>query len=310
MEIKLGIIGQGGTGKTELIRALQMMLIRNLINPGPSLEFAPVDHQSAKAMAANFEKHEAEVGIKSPPRTADAMDFEYALKQGGKTVGTFVYHDAIGQLLDIPELDEIRQNQENAFIEKLALSNVLWALIPIRVRHGVVDVDDSKIHIIKNYILEAIRVRQRKRIPSKISLAVVITRSELIGSDTKSETIEVIKDACTRISKHFTAFVGDNVVIWSSVLFPVSAFGFDNFIEEKLNGVQGDGNQGYYLACGTYRPWNLSKLLLWSLCASVEQPAGGLFAHHSGANSDLASRLAEALSQTEGPALPLKKGTF
>lgn len=310
MEIRLGVIGQGGTGKTELIRALQMMLMQNMIDPGPDLEFGPVNHQSAKEERANFEQHEAEVAKASPSRTVEARDFEYALKQGGNIVCKFVYHDAIGQLLDTPDLDQTGLNQETAFIEKIALSNVLWVVIPIRIRFGEIMVDDSKVDLVKNYISEAIKFRNKKRISSKISLAIVMTRSDLIGSELSKETLDAIGEASEKIIKKFKNFVEKNDIIWSSVLYPVSAFGFGNSIEEKISTAQNNGSQGYYLAGPTYEPWNLSKLLLWSLCAAVHQPTGGLLRRHSGPNSDLASNLSEALGGTAGPALPLKLGSY
>jgi hypothetical protein len=310
MEIRLGVIGQAGTGKTELIRALQMLLMQNLIDPGPGLEFASVDHQSAKEMDADFKAHEANVVRESPVRSEEARDFEFALKQGGNTVCRFIYHDAIGQLIDTHDLNEDGRNKENAFIEKITHCNVLWVVMPIRVKYDEVIIDLSKISIIKSYISKAIKDRLKKGISSKISVALVMTRSELVGPEERQETLDMIEVACDSIIEDFKTFIIDHKAIWSSVLFPVSAFGFDNFIEVKIDGGQNDGSQGYYVAGRTYKPWNLSKLLLWSLCAGVQQPTGGLLSGRPGLNSDLASRLTQALSQTKGPAKSVKAGSF
>jgi|ERR1700733_11311774 len=304
-EIRLGIAGQGDAGKTVLLRAIETILCD--INPGPGLELADLNAELAKKRYS--ELHEATEAFRTQGsvRTTTARDFRYAVVDGTKQVMTFVYHDAIGQLLQQTELDDPDKKKHAEFVNKLSHADILWAVIPVRDVGGDIGIQMQEISIVKQYIADAIRLREARSDASKVSVAVVLTKADVLGQGGFDEAKPTLAKLVNQIGDRFFNLIERSPSIWSGVVFPVSAFGFENStLQETSTDSQHHDEKRYLVDGDSLNPWNIDKLLLWSLASGLEQPRGRPKADKLSNNIELTGRINGALALTGGPALVLK----
>lgn len=308
LQIKLGVVGQADSGKTVIVYGIQESLGK--IDPGEGLKLGAIDHEHAKHIQQETKKFTEILRTQSSAQSGSLVDFEYALRQGNKNLLTITYHDSIGQLLELTssQLDAQSEELHNKYLNNISKCNVLWAVIPVRIKEGVPDFDDSEIEIVISYISKAINLRLKHGNRSPFSLAVVISRIDIIGPYEESELKPAITELTLNIGRRFEDFVMNCSSIWQSAVFPVSAFGFTNYEVKYENTGDGNRDQRYYLSRSMMEPWNLNKLLLWSICTGLEQPHESSIIGRLPVYSRLAARIGGSLSQTYGPMLTIKPG--
>lgn len=228
--------------------------------------------------------------------------------RGTKDLLSIVYHDPIGQLLQQTSLGALDAENHSKYLRNLSSCNIIWAVVPLRIFNGEPTVRDDEIEIVQSYVAESINARIRDGTTAPVSLAIVISRIDAMGQYSEQEARSDIVRLVNEVGKKFERLAVKTDLIWSCVVFPVSAFGFNNHALQSSATKDGSQEQHYLLAGPTMRPWNLDKLLLWSLCIGLEQPTGHTIFRRARANSDLASRVGDSLSRTEGPFLTLKAG--
>lgn len=129
--VRLGIIGHGESGKTCMLNAVRRTVTGTYI--GKQLHLGMLNAEKAKEELVAVRQAEGELRSSGAlGMTLFANDFQYAIFEGASPVVTFVYHDAIGQLLQRINLGDEEQEDHDQFITRLTAADILWAVLPVR----------------------------------------------------------------------------------------------------------------------------------------------------------------------------------
>jgi hypothetical protein len=194
------------------------------------------------------------------------QSFSYCIRQGHTPLMRFFYHDAIGQLLETSraELGKEREADHRTFITNIKDADVLWAVVSVN-QHldGTVWLDQDEAEIVKSYVVEVLEKRSDS---SPLSLAIVLSKSDLAGPENDDETKAKKVELMETVADEFRDLAEHSRRIHAAAVFPTSAFGWDN--AEAI-----EGHLGYSRTTkGRMEPYNVDKLLLWSLSHGLAQP--------------------------------------
>jgi hypothetical protein len=204
----------------------------------------------------------------------------------------FIYHDHIGQMLKMTraELGD-RESERKAFFNDVKDAHVLWAVVSLhRSPDRKIWLDRDEVDIVKSYLNEAL---ERRSDAEPLTLAVVMTKADLVsGADgderkTKLELMRTVADQFRNMAEYSRR-------VNAAAVFPTSAFGWDN--SEDITDKPGFSRT----TKGRMEPYNLDKLLLWSLVQGLEQPRKPR--HPNGLDFKVANRLNEVLGRLPGKA--------
>lgn len=300
--LRLGIIGCGDSGKTCLLNAIRRTVMD--VHPGKQLHMGMARAASARmdllsAVKGRYAEEalwrQGGLGITPTPN-----DLEYAIFEGAKPVVTFVHHDAVGQLLNFWRLGDEDLNSHVEFISRTSTADILWAVIAVQKEYEQKEcyIDRDELHLVMGYTKEAIHHMSESR---KVSVGIILTMADRAGTLGPAHMRATLDGLAAEVARRFTPFFENESKVWSSCVLPVSAFGLDK--AEELETSSKEAARETILNSQTLEPWNVDKLLLWSLVSGLSQP-------RSRAEHDEAMRiwslLKPSLDRTSGPAINIK----
>lgn len=189
------------------------------------------------------------------------------------------------------------RNRER-FVSTIANAHVVWVLIPVQASETG---EPRGIHLkdltlTKGYLREAIRKR-KPGVP--VSIAFLITKADILG-ETSQSALESMQSASECVAQSFGPLLDHSKEVLLSAIFPVSSLGFGNaYLRADTSEPQWSLQSGM-----DFKPWNVDKLLLWSLTCGLThqdrmQPNNGHF-------QSLAKRLSTDAESLPGWVRPLK----
>src|SRR4051812_5626054 len=298
LEVRLGLVGQGESGKTCMLNGIRRILFD--IDLGPELEFGKSAEGIKKLI---YERNQAEQILtknNALARTTEAGDFDFDVFDGSSKIMTFIYHDAIGQLFQDVELGKEDRQRHTFLMKTLTQADVLWAIIGVRKGLKGPDFDTDEVEIVKGYVREAIKNRSGVH---KISVGIVLTKADAAGDDEESEaTRKNLNKLMDKAASRFSTLLERESKVWSACVFPVSSFGFGTSEDrDNVSTFSRDNARKAVLTNGRLQPWNIEKLLLWSLICGLEQPRPRRSEELDGLDLAVSRRLSPALNRMTGP---------
>lgn len=262
-EIRLAVIGKGASGKTVMRAAVQKIGLRRRLGEG--FEFGPLNRLDTKATIRSISDAEKKAYESIIQRTTKAEDFRYALFRAENEFFTFLYSDAIGQLLsDTDEQGGPNQDAHYEFMKVLSTADVIWACLPLNVSGDGATFDEDDCSTIKSYLRDILKKRVEG---SAFALAVTLTKADRAASiQGNHESARPVLDVLMKKARHeFEDLIRYSPKVSNGAVFPVSAFGFGN--AQKLEGIS-DAT----IVNKEMEPWNVDTLLFWSLDCGLLQP--------------------------------------
>lgn len=301
--IKLGIIGQGESGKTCMLNAVRRTVLNQSL--GDKLYYGALSATEMKILIDELAKAESALAKGSLGMTYVANEYSHAINEGAKTVLSFIYYDAIGQLLKHVDIkgDELRRHVE--FQKRMSIADVLWAVIPLYKTTKGCSISSTELQVIMSYVKDAVDERPENR---KVSIGILLTKADIAGTSESANTKTILDNIASEVVKKFKPLIQYDDRVWSSCVFPVSSFGFDNVVEREiqLTTTKEAVQQLVLNENNNLEPWNIHKLILWSLICGLSQPRPRTEDEESEAKR-LASILNPIMNQTSGPVLVVKE---
>lgn len=272
---------------------------------GERLYYGALSATDMKVIIDELKKAETILTAGSMPMTMAASEHSHAINEGAKTVLSFTYYDAIGQLLKLVELSKDEQRRHTEFQKRMSIADVLWAVIPLKKGPKGCYIDRDELQVILAYIKDAIDARPDN---CKVSVGILLSKSDLVGTNESSGARTALDTLAHEAVRKFKPLINNEPRVWASCVFPVSSFGFNNAVDREIQSTTTkeaiqqlvlDENSGM-------EPWNINKLLLWSLVCGLSQPRPRKEDEENEAKR-LASILSSIANQTIGPVLVVKE---
>lgn len=292
--VKLTVIGTSAAGKTYLLNAIHRLIFGGITLKN-GLRIGVLDAQDT---TMRFNEIETNVRVMQKallPSTDMKYDFGFRLFRQVKPVIHIVYHDDVGQILT--DDDEKRKSSRGEFLKTLSQATVLWLLLPIQVdKDGkYLGISNKDILLAEGYLQDALQNRT-----SPLAFAILLTKADILEDLEQEKAKQELRELHTKLKNRFEWLIGCDFIS-TSALFPVSTFGFDN--AQLITDPNGTNEKGSYTLRGTdLKPYNVDKLLLWSLsCACYQTPTPQI--------DDVVKReILTNLQQLDGLVFPLKGG--
>ncbi len=263
--VKLAVIGTSSAGKTYLLNA-----IHRLIFGGITLKNGlRIGALNAEDTTVKFNEIEGNVRLmqKMPlPSTAIKYDFDFRLWHQVKPVLHIVYHDNVGQILT--DGDPKRNPSRNDFLKIISQANVVWLLLPMQVdREGkYLGIAQKDILLAEGYLQDALQNRTNR---SPLAFAILLTKADVLVDLEQESTKQELHSLHATLKARFEWLIGCDFIS-ASALFPISTLGFGN-AQLFANSDTSDEVGAYTLLGNDLKPYNVDKLLLWSLSCACYQ---------------------------------------
>jgi len=294
--VKLAVIGTGNSGKTYLLNAIHRLIFGGItLKNGLS-----IGAQSAQDTTVKFREIETNIKLMqkdSLPRTTMKYDFDFCLWHRVKQVVHIVYHDSVGQILTDP--DPKRNASRGEFLKVISQATVVWLLLPMQVdKNGeYIGINHKDVELAKGYLRDALQNRA-----SPLAFAILLTKADVLNNLEQEPSKQELHKLHVWLKNEF-GFLTSNDFISVAALFPISTLGFDN---AQLVTNDKDETVDYILRGNDLKPYNVDKLLLWSLTSACYQSSP---ADSATQVDDVVKReLLNNLHQLEGLNLALKEG--
>lgn len=264
-EVKLGIIGTSTAGKTYLVTAINSLVLGGKLVLTDGLEIAVINGIDTTTRLEDVKDTVNLMKQQALSSTVANKEFHFRLIYGIDDVVAITYHDHVGQVLE--ESDSDKDQLRANFVRNIAESNVVWFLLPLQVdstgRYIGVLMDD--IVLAKAYFRDGLRQRVNSGITSPLVFAIALTKVDVLGTtgllQEKQELVDIYRD----LKAHFQGIVGSEHISVAAI-FPISVLGFENteFVNEH-------DKSEFLLAGKDLQPYNVDRLLLWSLLSVTYQ---------------------------------------
>jgi GTPase SAR1 family protein len=283
--VRLGVVGQEAAGKTCMLNGLRHVMRDTKLVSG--LEFSRGSPEEVLEDLRIRNLIDTTTGKNALASTRATESFIYYIRQGYTRVLKLIYHDHIGQMIMMTkaELGD-REGERKTFLNNVKDAHVLWAVVSLhRSPDGKIWLDRDEADVVKSYVTEAL---ERRSDAEPLTLAVVVTKADLIlGADGDEKKIK--QELMRTVDEQFRNLAEYSRRVNAAAVFPTSAFGWDN--SEEIADKPGFSRT----TKGRMEPYNLDKLLLWSLVQGLEQPRKPR--HPCGLDFKVASRLNEVLGR-------------
>lgn len=267
--MKLGIIGTSTAGKTYLVTAINRLVLGGKLRLTDSLEITVVDGIDT---TKRLQETKDVIDIMQQQALGSSVvgkDFDFRLVHGGiDDVVAITYHDHVGQALT--DADSSKDQSRSELISNVSKSDVIWFLLPLQVdnvgKYAGVKMDD--LVLAQAYLRDCLRERVNSGIASPLAFAIVVTKADILGTAEFFKEKQEIIDLCDDLKSRFEGLIGSQHISVAA-FFPVSVLGFDNaeFVSEN-------NETTFLLASNDLQPYNVDRLLLWSLLAAAYQKEG------------------------------------
>lgn len=257
--VRLAVIGTGSAGKTYLLNA-----IHRLIFGGITLKSGlRIGALTAEDTTVKFNEIEANIKLmqKMPlPATAIKYDFDFRLWRQVKPVLHIVYHDNVGQILT--DSDPKRNPSRKDFLKIIAQANVIWLLLPMQVdkEGNYLGIAQKDILLAEGYLQDALQKRNNQ---SPLAFAILLTKADVLEDLEQDSSKQELHSLHETLKARFEWLIGCDFIS-AAALFPISTLGFGN-AQLVANSDSSDEASTYTLRGNDLKPYNVSKLLLWSL---------------------------------------------
>jgi hypothetical protein len=265
--VKLGIIGTSTAGKSYLVTAINYLVLNSDIKLNNNLSLDVADGVST---ARRLDELRASIEImrtQALPGNDARKNFTFRLVHGIKPICTIAYDDNVGQVLT--NVTDPRNNPlRNEFIKAIKTSDVIWLFVPMQVDQSgeCSGIKRDDLILTKAYLVDALQSRSDN---SPLALAIVLTKIDVLGDIESDSSKKKLTSIAQSIKEFFTATIS-SPMISVAALFPISALGFDNtkfiYSETDLRNPT-----TFTLSGNTIRPYNVDKLLVWSLSCFMYQ---------------------------------------
>jgi len=233
------------------------------------------------------------------PSTAMKYDFDFRLWYRIKPAIHIVYHDSVGQILT--DIDPKRNPSRSEFLKVISQATVVWLLLPMQVdKNGkYLGISHKDILLAEGYLQDALQNRTDR---SPLAFAILLTKADVLNNLEQEITKQELHTLHSKLKDRFE-WLTSNDFISTAALFPVSTLGFDN---AQLVTNDNDETVAYTLRGNDLKPYNVDKLLLWSLSSACYQSVTASSALQV---DDVVKReLLNNLQQLEGLIFTLKGG--
>lgn len=292
-EVKLSVIGTGAAGKTYLLNAIHNLIMKGMGGLKNGLRIGSLGAYETTLGSIKIEDNIEAMKSSALISTDEKYDFEFQLFHKVKPIVKITYHDNVGQILT--HNTESINSMRSKFIDDIKKSEIVWILLPAQVDQNgqyLGSISGKDIALAEGYLQEALQDR-----PSNfpLVLAILLTKADVLGLDGNGQNEFVkIKDG---LADRFDWLISCDFLS-SAAFFPISAMGFDN---TRLAGMEERGCPIYLLSGDDLKPYNINKLLLWSLASVAYQ--NKLLKLDETVKKNLAS----SLQNMEGLVYPLKE---
>lgn len=262
-EVKLSVIGTGAAGKTYLLNAIHSLIMKGMGGLKNGLRIGSLGAYETTKGSIKIEENIEAMKSSCLISTDEKYDFEFQLFYQVKPIVKITYHDNVGQILT--HNNESINNMRETFIEDIKRSEIVWILLPAQVDQNgqyLGSISGKDIALAEGYLQEALQDRPAN---FPLVLAILLTKADVLGLDDNGQKeFDKIKDV---LSDRFDWLISCNFLS-SAAFFPISAMGFDN---TRLAGLEERGSPVYLLSGNDLKPYNINKLLLWSLASAAYQ---------------------------------------
>lgn len=295
---KLAVIGTSTAGKTYLLNA-----IHRLVFGGITLGKVRLGALSAEDTTIKFNQIEENIKLMQKSLllgTAMKYDFDFRLLHQVTPVLHIVYHDSVGQILTDP--DPKKNSSRNEFLKTLSQANVVWLLLPMQVdkQGNYLGISQKDILLAEGYLQDALQNRTSR---SPLAFAILLTKVDVLEDLEQEKNKQELHKLYTDLKTRFEWLIGCNFIS-ASALFPISALGFGN--TQLLVSSENDRETANYTLLGNdLKPYNVSKLLLWSLSCVCYQNSSS---PESKVDSVITKEILTHLQQLDGLVYALKGG--
>jgi len=297
--VKLAVIGTSSAGKTYLLNAIHRLIFGGI----PLKNGLRIGALSAEDTTVKFNEIEGNIRLmqKMPlPSTAVKYDFDFMLWHQVKPALHVVYHDNVGQILT--DDDPKRNPSRNDFLKIISHANVVWLLLPMQVDKGgkYLGINHKDILLASGYLTDALQNRTSR---SPLAFAIVLTKADVLEDLEREETKQELQSLHATLKASFDWLIGCDFIS-AAALFPISTLGFGN-TQLFSNSDSSDEVGTYTLLSNDLKPYNVGKLLLWSLsCACFQNVSSST----TKVDDILTREILNNLQQLEGLVYVLKGG--
>jgi hypothetical protein len=159
-------------------------------------------------------------------------------------------------------------------LKTLSRANVIWLLLPLQV-----DKDGKYLGVSKKdkvladgYLQDAF---ERRSSSSPVAFGILLTKADVLDDLESEKAKQELRKLHGELKSHFDWLISCDFIS-AAALFPVSTLGFGNAnIFEDKNSTTPDSNDqlaSYVLRGNDLKPYNVDKLLMWSLACATQQP--------------------------------------
>jgi hypothetical protein len=263
--VKLAVIGTSSAGKTYLLNAILRLIFKGL----PLKNGLRIGALNAGDTTVKFNEIEGNIRLmqKMPlPSTAIKYDFDFRLFHQIKPALHVVYHDNVGQILT--DGDPKRNPSRNDFLKIISQANVVWLLLPMQVdKEGkYLGIAQKDILLAEGYLQDALQNRSNR---SPLAFAILLTKADVLEDLEQESTKQELHSLHATLKARFEWLIGCDFIS-ASALFPISTLGFGN-AQLLANSDTSDEVGAYTLLGNDLKPYNVDKLLLWSLSCACYQ---------------------------------------
>ena len=293
-EVKLTVIGTGASGKTYLLNAIHNLIMKDMgIRHG--LKISALNAEEMTKLSIDIENNIESMKTSPLLSTFIRYDFTFQLYHQTKPIIKIIYRDDVGQILT-NNSDDVNKMRSN-FINDIKKAEVVWVLLPAQAdKDGqyLGCVSDKDIALAEAYLQDALQNRPTNH---PLVLAILLTKADILKSDLDDDNSKnEFEKISTILSDRFDWLVSCDFIS-SAAFFPVSAMGLNN---TRLSGEMDRGAPTYFLNGNDLEPYNITKLLLWSLAAA------GYHNKNLKIDESLKRSLTNSLNDIEGIIYPIK----
>jgi len=263
--VKLAVIGTSAAGKTYLLNAIHRLIFGGITLKN-GLRIGVLNAQDTTVKFNEIETNVLLMQQTPLPSTAMKYDFDFRLFRQVKPVIHIVYHDNVGQILT--DDDTKRNVSRNEFLKTLSQATVLWLLLPMQVdKDGkYLGISNKDILLAEGYLQDALQDRT-----SPLSFAILLTKADILEDLEQEKVKQELHTLHATLKARFEWLIGCDFIS-TAALFPISTFGFGN-AQLIANSDSTNTTVAYTLRGNDLKPYNVDKLLLWSLsCACYQTP--------------------------------------
>ena len=297
--VKLAVLGTSTAGKTYLLNAIHRLINGKLLLRD-GLRIGALNAQDAAVKIKDIKDNILWMQRAPLPSSETKYNFSFNLFKNMDPAIHVVYHDNVGQILT--EVNQKMNSLRPDFLKSISEATIVWFLLPMQTdKEGrYTGVSDEDVLIVESYLQEALQNRK-----SPLAFAILLTKADVLEDLEQEQSKQELYRLHTELKSRFQWFLeGD--FISAAALFPISTLGFGN--AQLVTDVNNTEKAEYILRSNDLKPYNVDKLLLWSLsCACYQAPT---VAANSTPQIDEAVKrgIKNTLSQTDGLIFTLKDG--